>query len=122
MAGVTAPAGTRLCDSAALTDGGPGVRFTVERDGRREPAFAVRFAGRVHAYLNRCAHKLVELDWEEGRFFDSERRYLVCATHGALYEPTSGACIAGPCVGGRLVALAVHEDENGVWLADASPL
>lgn len=112
--------GTRLCASGALVEGGPGMRFRVERHGRLEPAFAVRHAGRVRAYLNRCAHKLVELDWEEGQFFDLERRYLVCATHGALYEPASGACVAGPCRGGRLIAVPVHERDGAVWLADAS--
>ena len=48
-------------------------------------AFAVRFRGRVRAFLNRCGHLPVELDWEEGRFFDASGLYLICATHGALY-------------------------------------
>ena len=73
--------------------------------GRREPAFAVRFDGVVHAYLNRCAHVPVELDWVEGEFFDLSRLYLVCSTHGAAYLPESGRCVAGPCSGSGLVAL-----------------
>jgi phosphoglycolate phosphatase len=81
------------------------------------PAFVVRHAGQAHAYLNRCAHRLVELDWEEGQFFDYEKQHLVCATHGALYDPATGLCIAGPCRGASLVALAVRETEGGVWLA-----
>src|SRR6267142_2609012 len=31
------------------------VRFEVEYFGERAPAFAVRYRGTVHAYLNRCA-------------------------------------------------------------------
>ena len=73
--------------------------------------------GRVYAYLNRCAHKLVELDWQEGEFFDAEYRYLVCATHGALYDPASGVCVSGPCRGAALAAVPVRETDGAVWLA-----
>jgi len=115
---VSAP-GDRLCESETLVDSGPGLRFTALYQGRIEPAFAIRYARNVYAYLNRCAHKLVELDWEPGQFFGAERRYLVCATHGALYEPASGACVAGPCRGAALVPLPVEERDGAVWLAGA---
>lgn len=116
MAAVSAP-GSVLCASAALVDGGAGVRFTVLHRGRAEPAFVIRHQHKVHAYLNRCAHKLVELDWEPGQFFDAERRTLICATHGARYDPASGACVDGPCRGARLVSLAVEEAGGLIRLA-----
>ncbi|UCH52662.1 MAG: Rieske 2Fe-2S domain-containing protein [Pseudomonadota bacterium] len=109
-----------ICSSDKLVDGGSGVRFTVMRAGQPCPAFAVRFAGRAYAYLNRCAHKLTELDWEAGQFFDAEARYLVCATHGALYQPETGLCVAGPCRGARLTALAVEEVQGRVRLTGAN--
>lgn len=112
--------GDRICVSNQLQEGGRGVRFLVEHNGNIGPAFAVRHAGRVRAYLNRCAHKLVELDWQEGEFFDAERRYLVCAWHGALYEPASGRCVGGPCRGARLEAILVTEVDEAVWLAVSS--
>ena len=79
-----------ICASDALADGGPGVRFEVHRSGEAMPAFAVRFRGMVRAYVNECRHQATELDWNPGEFFDAERLYLVCATHGACYDPTSG--------------------------------
>ncbi len=106
-----------ICASADLRDGEDGVRFTVRRGGREVPAFAIRYGGTVYAYLNRCAHVAVELDWESGRFFDSDRQFLICATHGALYVPDSGRCVAGPCRGGWLEALPVVERDGGVFLA-----
>jgi hypothetical protein len=42
-----------ICEAAHVVEGGKGVRFTVQRYGRTEPAFMVRYDGRVHAYLNR---------------------------------------------------------------------
>lgn len=108
-----------ICAAAELADGGDGVRFYVEREGERLPAFAVRYAGRVHAYLNRCAHRAMPLDWDPGRFFDRERRYLICATHGALYEPATGRCAGGPCGGAGLVKLEVVEKNSAVYLASS---
>ena len=87
-----------ICASRELVDSGRGVRFEIEYFGEAAPAFAVRYRGRAHAYLNRCAHVAMELDWQEGVFFDADGRDLVCATHGALYEPSSGRCLGGPCV------------------------
>jgi nitrite reductase/ring-hydroxylating ferredoxin subunit len=105
-----------VCPSTALVDGGDGVRFEVRRDGVPLQAFAVRHAGRVHAYLNRCAHVGVELDWQPGRFFDADGMVLICSTHGALYDPATGACLGGPCRGGGLVAVAVDEVDGAVVL------
>jgi nitrite reductase/ring-hydroxylating ferredoxin subunit len=59
----------------------------------------------------------VELDWVPGKFFDDGGLYLICATHGAMYEPDSGQCVGGPCRGARLEPLAVREHEGGVWVA-----
>lgn len=112
-------AGKRLiCAGSELAERGRGVRFTVARYGREEPAFVVRFSGTVRAYLNRCAHVPVELDWAEGEFFDLTRLYLICSTHGAMYLPDSGHCIAGPCKGARLHALPVEELDGKVYLID----
>jgi nitrite reductase/ring-hydroxylating ferredoxin subunit len=107
----------RICDSGALVEGGAAVRFTVRRAQQPLPAFVVRYRGVVHAYVNRCAHRGVELDWEPGKVFDAEGRYLLCATHGAMYEPENGKCIAGPCRGGMLVNVPVSETDGTICLA-----
>jgi nitrite reductase/ring-hydroxylating ferredoxin subunit len=104
-----------ICPSAALAEAGSGVRFEVEYFGEPAPAFAVRQAGRVHGYLNRCAHVAMELDWQEGVFFDSERRDLICSTHGAVYEAASGRCLGGPCNGTPLVKLRLEERDGSVY-------
>ena len=107
-----------ICDSDALADGGKGVRFTLRRFGVDASGFAVRYRGQVFAYLNSCAHIPVELDWLEGEFFDKSGLYLICATHGATFEPDSGRCIMGPCKGESLVALPVEERGGKVYLTE----
>jgi nitrite reductase/ring-hydroxylating ferredoxin subunit len=39
----------------------------------------------------------------------------MCATHGALYEPTTGHCAGGPCRGGRLRKIAVVEHDGKIY-------
>lgn len=110
--------GELICSSAAVVEGGDGVRFTVTQNGTALPAFVIRYRERVYAYLNRCAHRSTELDWVPGRFFDRDVRYLMCATHGALYEPQTGGCAGGPC-GGGLFKLEVIEKNSGIYLVPA---
>ncbi|HQR54849.1 MAG TPA: Rieske 2Fe-2S domain-containing protein [Burkholderiaceae bacterium] len=110
-----------ICSSDTLVDGSRGVRFDVKFMSEPVPAFAVRHKGAVVAYLNRCAHVAMELDWQPGEFFEPDAEYLMCATHGALYDPATGACRGGACMGhGGLRALTVVEREGMVfWVPDS---
>lgn len=107
-----------ICASAELADGGAGVRFTIRYHGQDEPAFVIRFRGKTYAYLNRCAHVPIEIDWDHGKFFDHSGLYLVCATHGALYLPETGRCALGRCNGRGLVPLAVNERDEKIFLVE----
>ena len=111
-------AGDAICASADLAEAGAGVRFETGGPGLATPAFAIRFDGVARAYLNRCGHVSVELDWNPGEFFDLSRLYLICSTHGALYDPVTGACAGGPCNGRGLVPLAVEERDGHIYLKD----
>ena len=108
-----------ICEASLLTDGGKGIRFPVTAGGEDASGFVVRYKGKVHAYLNRCAHVSIELDWNEGDFFESSGSYLMCSTHGAMYVPDTGRCAGGPCRGGRLRPIIVTEHDNQVfWQPD----
>lgn len=97
-----------LCASDALVNGGRAVAFDVTYAGQVCRAFAVRYQDRPHAYLNRCTHVPMEMDYQEGQFFDDTGQWLLCATHGAAYRPDTGHCVGGPCRGG-LVKIALSE-------------
>jgi nitrite reductase/ring-hydroxylating ferredoxin subunit len=106
-----------LCASNDLAERGMAVPFDVVHGGQTCRAFAVRFEGRVVAYLNRCAHVAMEMDWRPNRFFDDSGRWLLCATHGAAYEPANGACAGGPCRGGLIPVPVVERDGVIYWQA-----
>jgi nitrite reductase/ring-hydroxylating ferredoxin subunit len=104
-----------LCASDALAEKGRAVLFEVRHFRQPARAFALRFDGRVVAYLNRCVHVPTEMDWEPGAFLDSEHEFIICSTHGAVYEPLTGRCAGGPCGRGRLTMIEVEEREARVW-------
>ena len=93
------------------------MRFDINIGGVAQPAFAVRYEGRVYAYRNRCAHLPMELDWKPGKFFDAEGLLLICSTHGAVYRPDTGECLGGPCEGG-LVSVPIEEREGRIVLKE----
>jgi nitrite reductase/ring-hydroxylating ferredoxin subunit len=110
-----------ICASDALHDGGTGVRFRLRDSDEYENAFAVRWRGRAVAYVNRCPHAGTELDWQPGEFYEETGLYLACSTHGALFEPGDGRCIAGPCRGASLQPLAIRERDGQVFLLNDNP-
>ena len=103
-----------LCASESLVERGTAHVFDVMLWREPARAFVLRFEGRVVAYLNRCAHVPSELDWQSGEFLDQDKRWIICAIHGATYEPADGVCVGGPCRGERLMALDVVEREGQV--------
>lgn len=108
-----------ICASSEVVEGGKGVRFPVTAGGDEATGFVVRYENVAHAYLNRCAHVPVELDWAPGEFFESSGLYIMCATHGAIYTPDTGYCSGGPCRGSNLRKIAVFErDGNIYWHTD----
>ena len=54
------------------------------------------------------------LDWVENQFFTEDGRWLQCATHGAVYEPSTGECVAGPPCGKVLVRIPLRIDGEAI--------
>lgn len=108
-----------ICKSDELEDSSSGFRFNITYKDEVLPAFVVRFNGEVRGYINRCGHISLELDFIPGRFFDRSREYLMCSTHGALYNPETGRCIGGPCQGKGLQPIAVVEKNQGIYWSSA---
>ena len=82
-------------------------KFVLSCNGREVEAFVVNHGGAFHAYVNRCCHIPMTMDWVENQFLTEDGAFIQCATHGALYEPTSGECLAGPPVGQCLTVVPV---------------
>ena len=90
----------------SLPEGGL-LEVEAEVDGSAESLILHRDGDSVRAWLNICPHAGRRLDWAPGKFLLSKDGLLVCAAHGASFELHEGACVAGPCRGESLRAVAV---------------
>lgn len=107
--------GVELCGAEELAERGTAVGFEVRLRDESVPAFALRFDGQAVAYLNRCAHIPVEMDWRPGQFLDDSGDWIICAMHGAMYDPRDGSCVGGPCGGRGLTRIEVGERDGKVY-------
>lgn len=96
-----------LCAEADIPEG-QGRGFVFGEGMEREAIFVIRWKGALHAYRNSCPHIGTPLDWPENRFFDSDGEFLMCGTHGAVFQPEDGVCIEGPCTGRSLARVAIR--------------
>lgn len=86
--------------------------------GRPINLIVVETAAGPKAYLNSCPHMGASLDLVRGRFTDVSGRFLMCAVHGALFDPENGRCVAGPCAGKGLLPIEVVMNGGRLELVD----
>jgi len=107
---------TTLARLEQIEDGGFAEAEAV-LDGDPESLILHRDGAAVRAWLNVCPHAGRRLDWAPGKFLKSKDGLLVCAVHGASFELQRGQCVAGPCRGDCLRAVAVEVRDGNVMLA-----
>lgn len=109
----------KLCEMRDLDD--PGTRaFAVGAGPWPLRGFVVRQNGRVFAYVNRCPHAGHPLNLRPDRFLTEDGSLILCNSHGALFEPATGVCVDGPCIGQQLQTLPIRV-EDGLVLLDGDP-
>jgi len=95
----------------------PGAReFRVGEGDWPFRGMVVRWGGAVYAYANSCAHLGHPLNFESDRFFTPDQQYLLCGSHGAIFEPDTGLCIGGPCAGASLRSLDCRVAGNRIFV------
>ncbi|MDO3386106.1 Rieske (2Fe-2S) protein [Gilvimarinus sp. SDUM040013] len=109
-----------LCASDALAEGAS-RGFAPQINGAPYPVFAVRKGGHVFAYRNLCPHAFIPLEWVPDQFLTSDKSLIQCANHGALFTLDTGQCIAGPCNGQSLIAVATVERDGALYLEPPRP-
>jgi len=99
-----------IIEKGKIGDDPSTYKFTFDEDGIQKSGFVIFFDSAYYVYRNECQHLPVELDWQENEFLDDEKNFIVCATHGAIYEPSTGHCVNGPCQGSFLKKIEFIED------------
>lgn len=98
---------TRLCASSELQEGSA-------RGFSELGVFVVRHAGQVYGWRDACPHYGdTPLAWRKDAYLNADGSRIVCAAHGAQFEPDTGLCTLGPCLGQSLTAVPVNVAANG---------
>ena len=106
-----------VCRLSELAGGARG--FTVGGGDWPLRILVVRVADAVHGYLNRCPHAGHPLDLRPQHFLTADGTLVLCASHGALFEKSTGYCLAGPCAGHSLTPVPLEVRCGFVLLADS---
>jgi nitrite reductase/ring-hydroxylating ferredoxin subunit len=115
-AGMGNRCGRKLIARVGELTHGQSKKFTLRRGGRDCEAMLLNYRGNHYAYVNRCPHVGITLDWVDNQFFTVDNRYVMCANHGAVFEPPTGECVWGPCVGASLESLALDIQGGKVFV------
>jgi nitrite reductase/ring-hydroxylating ferredoxin subunit len=115
--GQVAARGTPLCRLADIPAGDT-KGFTLGEGDWPLRGLLVRTGESVQAFVNRCPHAGHQLSFRPDRFLTPDRSLILCQSHGALFDKTSGRCVGGPCAGESLTRVPVAVEGDWVRLAD----
>ena len=106
----------RAEDLAAIAEGR--ARGFDPRNVGQDTLFIVRHDGHLRAWRNACPHvDGAPMAWRKDAYTNAAGTHIVCSAHGALFEPATGRCVQGPCIGQGLKAIEIDIRSDGsVWL------
>lgn len=94
--------------------------YVIEIEGRKLDTFVFKIDGEIRGYIDRCPHRGTPLAWRPDDYFDTSGEFVICATHGALFRPADGYCVAGPCAGSSLSPIKLELKDGFIYLANES--
>jgi nitrite reductase/ring-hydroxylating ferredoxin subunit len=103
-----------LCRADEIAEG-EAKGFVLGSGQDRIAVFVLRHEGSIRGYVNACPHQGTPLEIFPDRFFDALGRNLICRTHGALFRPEDGFCVAGPCAGKSLKPAPIRVADGKIW-------
>ncbi len=95
------PGGIVLGPLAQIAEGGA-RNFVLQLRAGRFHGFVVRQGDAVHGYVDRCPHAGLPLAQHLDAYMTPDGAHVACSWHGALFDPATGLCLGGPCLGARL--------------------
>jgi nitrite reductase/ring-hydroxylating ferredoxin subunit len=104
-----------ICPIEQIPDGGS-LGFTIGEGDWPLRGFLVRMRDDVKGYVNSCPHARHPLNLRPNRFLTHDASLILCSSHGALFEKSTGYCVAGPCAGQSLEPIPLRIVEGYVLL------
>ena len=113
--------GIVLCTLDDISDGGA-LGLPEQQQLDPQGLILVRRGDEAWAYVNRCPHFSVPLNFQPQTFCTYRSKILMCAHHSAMFRFEDGHCVDGPCKGAQLQAVPVRVVDGHIVLESAEPL
>lgn len=83
--------------------------------GQRRKVIVLRCRGALHGWLDACPHYEAgtPMAWKKNEYLNGAGTHLACHAHGALFDPETGECVSGACLGKRLTPVALSIGADG---------
>jgi len=115
------PSSITIRGGALLEERGSQKFAIADPDDPRE-GFILRFEGELRAFENRCPHWEVDLDLGMGDPYLDDLEKIFCRNHAAIFDPLTGVCESGPCLGRAIRRYPIRIDgEDLIVTLDPMP-
>ncbi|BFT64315.1 Rieske 2Fe-2S domain-containing protein [Pseudomonas moorei] len=104
-----------LCHIDEIEDGGA-LGLPGQQPLQPEGIVVVRRGEEVWAYVNRCPHFSVPLNFLPQTYCTYRSKIIMCAHHSAMFRYEDGHCVDGPCKGAQLEPVLIRVVERVVML------
>ncbi|MFD1795049.1 Rieske 2Fe-2S domain-containing protein [Paracoccus aurantiacus] len=81
------------------------------------PLLVIRDAAGLRGFVNLCPHQYLPLDFRGGNILSADGVRLICSSHQAQFDSTSGEVCAGPAMCG-LDSVPLRRDGNKITIGD----
>lgn len=83
--------------------------------GQRRKVIVMRHRGALIGWLDACPHYAggTPMAWKKNEYLNGAGTHLACHAHGALFDPETGECVAGACLGKRLTRVELILGTDG---------
>ncbi|PVM84323.1 2Fe-2S ferredoxin [Caulobacter radicis] len=109
-------AGINLGPLDLIADGAA-RNYVLQIGENRFHGFVVRRGEAVFGYVDRCPHAGLPLAQQLDQYLTPDGGMIACSWHGAVFAIEDGACLGGPCAGGRLTPWPVTVEDGKVRTA-----
>lgn len=113
------PSGVRLGPLDMIAEG-KARNFVLQIGEGRFHGFVVRRGESATGYVDRCPHAGLPLAQQLDAYMTADGALVACSWHGALFDPESGFCVGGPCLGARLTSWPVEVRDRTLFTAKGS--
>lgn len=80
----------------------------------RPTMFVAHLDGALRAWHDWCPHwQTGPMAWRKDAYLSGDGQALMCHAHGARFDPLTGVCTLGPCLGERLRPIELRRDPQG---------